>query len=105
MFFHFDLASPSASVPLSWFPTPPESYGYTDFGAWLIDFELVSCESWLGFNATNVSYYARFRGRLMLIAPYHSHPSSTPPSAATRVAVLSIPRWVPFASEKGISFR
>lgn len=54
MSYHFDLASPSASIPLSFFPTPPVSYGYNDFGAWLAEFEVVSCENWAGYNVTNV---------------------------------------------------
>ncbi|ORY92589.1 RlpA-like double-psi beta-barrel-protein domain-containing protein-containing protein [Leucosporidium creatinivorum] len=55
-FFHFDLASPSASVPLSWFPALNVTlYGYSDPGAWLIKFSKVSCESWAGYNVTNSS--------------------------------------------------
>ncbi|BGP47897.1 hypothetical protein JCM10450v2_003762 [Rhodotorula kratochvilovae] len=46
---HFDLSSPSPSIPLSFFPTNA-TYGYDEFGGWLVDFERVSCERWAGWG-------------------------------------------------------
>ncbi|KAM0750449.1 hypothetical protein T439DRAFT_252844 [Meredithblackwellia eburnea MCA 4105] len=55
-FFHFDLSSPSPSIPLSWFPTPNETtYGYSDFGVWLIEFSSVSCSNWAGYQNDTAS--------------------------------------------------
>jgi hypothetical protein len=52
-FLHFDLSSPSPSVPLSFFPVNA-SYGYSDFGSWIVDFERVSCERWAGWGNQSV---------------------------------------------------
>ncbi|BGO99473.1 RlpA-like double-psi beta-barrel-containing protein domain-containing protein [Rhodotorula toruloides] len=48
-FLHFDLSSPSPSIPLSFFPVNA-SYGYDDFGSWIVEFEQVSCERWAGWG-------------------------------------------------------
>ncbi|GAA6027503.1 hypothetical protein JCM8097_007894 [Rhodosporidiobolus ruineniae] len=47
---HFDLSTPSPSIPLSFFPTNESFYGYSDFGSWIVDFETVSCENWTGWG-------------------------------------------------------
>ncbi|GAA5875574.1 hypothetical protein JCM8547_007585 [Rhodosporidiobolus lusitaniae] len=52
--YHFDLSTPSPSIPLSFFPTNESFYGYSDFGAWLIHFEQVSCEEWEGWTNETV---------------------------------------------------
>ncbi|GAA5956240.1 hypothetical protein JCM21900_006580 [Sporobolomyces salmonicolor] len=49
MYFHFDLATPSPALPLSFFPTN-SSYGYSDFGSWLVQFETTSCANWAGWS-------------------------------------------------------
>ena len=57
VFFHFDLSSPSPAVPLSFFPTPDNvTYGYSDFGSWMVTFETVSCESWAGYGNDTASH-------------------------------------------------
>ncbi|GAA5885527.1 hypothetical protein JCM6882_007454 [Rhodosporidiobolus microsporus] len=48
--YHFDLSTPSPSIPLTFFPTNESYYGYSDFGAWIIEFEQVSCEEWAGWG-------------------------------------------------------
>lgn len=89
---------------MSWFPALNVTlYGYTNPGAWKITFKKVSCESWAGFNVTNVS--APYRSekpsvtRLEADIPSTSDspPSPTLLSAATRVAALSILGYVRFA--------
>ncbi|GAA5825628.1 hypothetical protein JCM11251_000315 [Rhodosporidiobolus azoricus] len=55
MTFHFDLSAPSPSIPMSFFPSNASYYGYSDFGAWIIEFTSVSCENWAGWaNETAV---------------------------------------------------
>lgn len=51
-YFHFDLSSPSPSIPLSFFPQSPT---YGDYGAWLITFESVSCKFWAGYQNDTAS--------------------------------------------------
>ncbi|KIY49104.1 hypothetical protein FISHEDRAFT_42016 [Fistulina hepatica ATCC 64428] len=46
---NFDLAYPSDSIPEGWFPSNVSLYGYSDFGAWNISYQSVSCNtSWEG---------------------------------------------------------
>jgi hypothetical protein len=51
---HFDISSPSPSVPASFFPTNESYYGYDDFGSWYVDYEEVSCERWAGWDNSTV---------------------------------------------------
>ncbi|BGP15918.1 hypothetical protein JCM10213v2_003910 [Rhodosporidiobolus nylandii] len=49
---HFDLSTPSPSIPMSFFPTNESYYGYKDFGSWIVSYEQVSCEHWAGLLAS-----------------------------------------------------
>ena len=50
-FLNFDLAfpNPAGAIPNGFYPSPPASYGTTDFGVWNVSYELVSCTgNWMG---------------------------------------------------------
>jgi len=49
-YLNFDLASPSTSVPLSWYPSNVTEYGYTDFGVWNVTYQSISCTHWAGWK-------------------------------------------------------
>lgn len=60
---HFDLALPSPALNMSFFPSNPGLYGYSDFGIWNIDYETVSCEEWGGWtNGTNLGVERSYPG-------------------------------------------
>ncbi|KXN91017.1 hypothetical protein AN958_03084 [Leucoagaricus sp. SymC.cos] len=48
-FLNFDLAFPSDAIPSDFFPSDEATYGYKDFGVWIIKYESVSClQNWAG---------------------------------------------------------
>ncbi|WAR61577.1 hypothetical protein PtB15_12B267 [Puccinia triticina] len=60
---HFDLALPSPALNLSFFPSNPDLYGYSDFGVWNINYQTVSCEEWTGWsNKTNLGVEPSYPG-------------------------------------------
>ncbi|PLW17669.1 hypothetical protein PCANC_06106 [Puccinia coronata f. sp. avenae] len=60
---HFDLALPSPALNMSFFPSDAETYGYSDFGVWNIDYRMVSCEEWAGWsNLTNLGVEPSYPG-------------------------------------------
>ncbi|EIW82871.1 hypothetical protein CONPUDRAFT_51844 [Coniophora puteana RWD-64-598 SS2] len=51
-YINFDLSWPSTSISSDFFPSNATEYGYTDFGVWNVSYQVVSCQSWLGWNHT-----------------------------------------------------